>query len=234
MKSSKLLKEINNYCLNNVNSSLLNEISFDNIYNLLKEALKILQIEKDYESVKLILNFATTFYQICGQKEKKKIFIQNKLIDEKLFQSYDFWKELAKYTIIEEMFNQKSFNLFYNNKEDEEKNKLRIKEIVISKINIYLNYMIDFKCNQNFIKKLIQEFKEYYELSDEDTEKFKNKLNEYKQKMENMGGNEQIREDANANANDDNLGNLNINEINENPNNEKEKKSNSTEENSQL
>jgi tRNA A37 N6-isopentenylltransferase MiaA len=230
----QLLKEINNYCLNNVNSSLLNEISFDNIYYLLKEALKILQIEKDYESVKLILNFATTFYQICGQKEKKKIFIQNKLIDEKIFQSYDFWKELTKYTIIEEMFNQKSFNLFYNNKKNEEKNKIRIKEIVISKINIYLNYMIDFKCNQNFIKKLIQEFKEYYELSDEDTEKFKNKLNEYKQKMENMGGNVQIREDANANANDDNLGNLNINEINENPNNEEEKKSNSTEENSQL
>jgi hypothetical protein len=230
----QLLKEINNYCLNNVNSSLLNEISFDNTYNLLKEALKILQIEKDYESVKLILNFATTFYQICGQKEKKKLFIQNKLVDEKIFQSYDFWKELTKYTIIEEMFNQKSFNLFYNNKENKEKNKLRIKEIVISKINIYLNYMIDFKCNQNFMKKLIQEFKEYYELSDDDTQKFKNKLNEYKKKIENIGGNEQIREDVNANVNDDNLGNLNINEINESPNNEEEKKSNSTEENSQL
>ena len=230
----QLLKEINNYCLNNVNSSLLNEISFDNTYNLLKEALKILQIEKDYESAKLILNFATTFYQICGQKEKKKLFIQNKLIDEKLFQSYDFWKELVKYTIIEEMFNQKSFNLFYNNKKNEEKNKLRIKEIVISKINIYLNHMIDFKCNQNFMKKLIQEFKDYYELSDDDTEKFKNKLNEYKKKIENIARNEEIREDANANVNDDNLGNLNINEINENPNNEEEKKSNSTEENSQL
>jgi tRNA A37 N6-isopentenylltransferase MiaA len=230
----QLLKEINNYCLNNINSSLLNEISFDNTYNLLKEALKILQIEKDYESVKLILNFATTFYQICGQKEKKKLFIQNKLVDEKIFQSYDFWKELTKYTIIEEMFNQKSFNLFYNNKENKEKNKLRIKEIVISKINIYLNYMIDFKCNQNFMKKLIQEFKEYYELSDDDTQKFKNKLNEYKKKIENIGGNEQIREDVNANVNDDNLGNLNINEINESPNNEEEKKSNSTEENSQL
>ena len=167
-------------------------------------------------------------------KRKKKLFIQNKLIDEKIFQSYDFWKELVKYTIIEEMFNQKSFNLFYNNKENEEKNKLRIKEIVISKINIYLNHMIDFKCKQDFMKKLIQEFKEYYELSDDDTEKLKNKYNEYKQKIENIARNEEIREEANANVNDDNLGNLNINEINENPNNEEEKKSNSTEENSQL
>ena len=82
------LKEINNYCLNNKNSSLLKEISFDNISFLLKEALKVLQIEKDYESVKLVLNFATSFYQISGEKEKKKIFIQINLINEKIFSNY--------------------------------------------------------------------------------------------------------------------------------------------------
>ena len=65
------LKEINNYCLNNKNSSLLSEITFDNISYILKEALKVLQIEKDYESVKLVVNLATSFYQINGEKEKK-------------------------------------------------------------------------------------------------------------------------------------------------------------------
>ena len=59
----KLLQEFNNYCTNNINASLLNEISFENISNLLNESLKVLQIEKDYESEKLILNFATSFYQ---------------------------------------------------------------------------------------------------------------------------------------------------------------------------
>ena len=182
----KLLQEINNYCLNNINSSLLNEISFENISNLLKESLRILQIEKDYESEKLILNFATSFYQISGTSQKKKQFIQNDLINNKLFSKYEFWKELIKYNIIEEMYNQKKYNLFSDKKEDEEKNKTRIKEIAISKINLHINYMIDFKCKHSFMKQILQEFKDYYDLSDDDTQKIVNKINEY-----NKGGEEQ-------------------------------------------
>ena len=93
---TKLLQEINTYTLNNINSSLLNENSFDNLSNLLNESLKVLQIEKDYESEKLILNFATSFYQISGKNQKKKQFIQNNLLNNKLFTRYEFWKELIK------------------------------------------------------------------------------------------------------------------------------------------
>jgi hypothetical protein len=211
----KLLQEINNYCLNNINSSLLNEISYENISNLLKESLKVLQIEKDYESEKLILNFATSFYQINGTSQKKKQFIQNDLIDNKLFNKYEFWKELIKYNIIEEMYNQKKYNLFSDKKEDEEKNKTRIKEIAISKINLHINYMIDFKCKHSFMKQILQEFKEYYDLSDDDTQKIVNKINEY-----NKGGDEQnenkinVKQDKEEDIqNDEDIENLNINEI---------------------
>ena len=225
-----LLKEINNYCLNNINASLLNEISYENITNLLKETLKVLQIEKDYESVKLVLNFATSFYQIYGEKEKKKLFIQNNLINQKIFSNYDFWKELIKYDIVEEMYNQKSFNLFSDKKEDEEKNKEKIKEIVISKINIFLNYMIDLHCKFNYMKQIIQEFKDYYELTDDNVEKFITKINEYNKTIEIE---KQIINEKNDIINDDNLDNLNINAINDNLNIEEEKKSNSTEVDSQ-
>ena len=100
-----LLKEINNNDL-----SKFIETNFDNISYLLKEVLKVLQIEKDYESVNLILNFINNFCQIGEDKEKRRIFIQNNLIDQKIFASYEFWKELIKYNIIEEMFNQKNYN----------------------------------------------------------------------------------------------------------------------------
>ena len=212
----KLLQEINNYCLNNINSALLNEKSFGIISNLLNESLRILQIEKDYESEKLILNFATSFYQISGTNQKKKQFIQNNLLNNKLFTKYEFWKELIKYNIIEEMYNQKKYNLFSNKKEDEEKNKTRIKEIVISKINLHINYMIDFKCKHSFMKQILQEFKEYYDLSDDDTQKIVNKINEY-----NKGGDEQnenkinVKQDKEEDIqNDEDIENLNINEIN--------------------
>ena len=179
-KRRQLLKEINNYKLNNMNSSLLNENSFENLSFVLKDCLKVLQVEKDYESIKLILNFANGFYQIYGEKEKKKVFIINNLLEEKIFANYEFWKELIKYTIVEEMFNQKSYNLFSNKKEDEEKNQRRIKDIIVNKLNIYLNYMIDFNSKFNYMKQIIDEFKNYYELKDDEIEKIVEKVNEYK------------------------------------------------------
>ena len=221
----KLLQEINNYCINNINSSLLNEISFENISNLLNESLKVLQIEKDYESEKLILNFATSFYQISGKSKKKKEFIQNELTNNKLFSKYEFWKELIKYNIIEEMYNQKKYNLFSNKKEDEEKNKQRIKEIVISKINLHINYMIDFNCKFSFMKQIFQEFKEYYELSDEELKKIEDKINKYNDKDSELNINNDINnyfEDKKSN--DDLNENLNINQINNNSTDENSNK----------
>ena len=211
----KLLQEINNYCLNNINSALLNEKSFGIISNLLNESLRILQIEKDYESEKLILNFATSFYQISGTNQKKKQFIQNNLLNNKLFTKYEFWKELVKYNIIEEMYNQKKYNLFSDKKEDEEKNKTRIKEIVISKINLHINYMIDFKCKCSFMKQILQEFKEYYDLSDEDIKKISDKINEYNKCDDNNKENIIFdKQDIDGDKlNDDNIDNLNINQI---------------------
>ena len=221
----KLLQEINNYCINNINASLLNELSFENISNLLNEALKVLQIEKDFESEKLVLNFATSFYQVIGDNQKKKQFIQNNLINNKLFTKYEFWKELIKYNIIDEMYNQKKYNLFSNKKGDEEKNNSRIKEIVVSKLNLHINYMIDFKVRFSFMKQIIQEFKEYYDLSDEGIKNIIDKINKYNKKEENddiINTNYKITDDDNK-SNDDNIDNLNINQIN-----------NSTDENSNL
>ena len=224
----QLLKEINNHCLNNINSSLLNETSFDNISNLLKEGLKVLQIEKDYESAKLILNFATTFYQIIGEKEKekKKLFIQNNLINQKIFTNYEFWKELIKYNIIEEMFYQKSYDLFPSQKEDEEKDRKRINDIVISKLNIYLNYMIDFKCKYDFMKQIIQEFKDYYELGEDDIEKFMTKINEYnKSNQEEKEKEKEKKEENGSNVKDNKVGEIeNKNDEIENKNDDKANK----------
>ena len=134
------------------------------------------------------------------------------------------------------MYNQKRYNLFSNKKEDEEKNKLKIKDIVISKINIFLNYMIDLQCKYNFMKQIIQDFKEYYELNEDNIEIFLTKIKEYN-KSNNIEEEEIIENNDvkdNENINSDNWGNLNINEINDNINTEEEKKSNSTEANSQI
>ena len=134
------------------------------------------------------------------------------MINNKLFTKFDFWKELIKYNIIEEMFNQKKYNLFSNKKEEEEKNKERIKEIAISKINLHINYMIDFKCKYSFMKQILQEFKELYELSDEEIKKINDKIKEYNKCQENE--NEEKAQDK-KDIKEDKLKLDNIDNINE-------------------
>ena len=148
------------------------------------------------------------------------------MINNKLFTKFDFWKELIKYNIIEEMFNQKKYNLFSNKKEEEEKNKERIKEIAISKINLHINYMIDFKCKYSFMKQILQEFKEYYELNEEDIKKIENKINKYNKKDDeelNINNDIEIKNEKEK-SNDDLTENLNINQINNNSTDENSNK----------
>ena len=176
----KILKEINNYCLNNSNSSLLDENCFDNLSFLLKESLSIQQIEKDYESVNLILTLSTRCYKIKGEKEKKKIFVQNSLINHNVLMKYEFWKEFTKFLITEEMFNEKKYNLLDNKLGNEEEKQKRIKNIIKNKINSILNYMIEFQIKDKFMKQLIQDMKEYYELDENEIVNFNKKIDDYK------------------------------------------------------
>ena len=127
------------------------------------------------------------------------------------------------------MYNQKKYNLFSNKKEDEEKNINRIKEIVITKINLHINYMIDFNCKFSFMKQILQEFKEYYELNEEDIQKIENKINKYNKKDEeglniNNDINNDIENKIEKKKSNDLTENLNINQINNNSTDENSNK----------
>ena len=71
--------------------------------------------------------------------------------------------------------------------------------------------MIDFKCKYNFMKQLIEEFKDYYELKDDDIEKFISKINEYNTIIEREDKNENENEKDEI-LNEENIKNLNIND----------------------
>ena len=127
------------------------------------------------------------------------------------------------------MYNQKKYNLFSNKKEDEEKNINRIKEIVITKINLHINYMIDFNCKFSFMKQILQEFKEYYELNEEDIQKIENKINKYNKKDDeelniNNDINNDIENKIEKKKSNDLTENLNINQINNNSTDENSNK----------
>ena len=142
------LKRSRRYLLDQLNKIRLNkglnlpEISYNNIGNILKQCLLVLEKENDFESYKYIIILACSLYKNAEEKNKPRIFLHNYILDFPVWKNYDFWKNIIEYEINEEMIRQKKYNMF--NKENEEYKLNRIQSIVKSKLNTYLFNMISF------------------------------------------------------------------------------------------
>ena len=138
----------------------LTEITFNNLGEILKQCLMILENESDYESYKLIIILACSLYKTSDEANKPRIFLQNYILDFPVWKKFYFWKNLIKYEINEEMTKQKKNNMF--NKENEEYKLKRIQLIVKSQLNTDLFNMISFCVNNNIMNDIILFYKNYY------------------------------------------------------------------------
>ena len=184
-----LLKELNKYkSKDNDNNCLLNDNAYDTINEILKESLKLIIPEKDFKSAELIINLSSALYKNSNDEEQPQYFIINDIKHEKTIKSYDFWKELIKYNIIEEIHNQKIIAVNLNEKE---KNKnvniylTKVNEIVLNQLNNFSKYMIDFCCRPKIIRQIIEEFKEFYQLDDKEIENLNKKIDDYENEQMN-------------------------------------------------
>ena len=147
----------------------INDITYDNISILLNNCLDILIKDKkseiDYDSIITIIILSTTLYKtdMNVNTNSPRIFLQKNIREHKIWKDYDIWKGIIKYSINEEMHNQKNFNIY--SKEDYSIKKERINNIVKFQLNTYLYNMLNFHIKNNIIIDLLQEFKTYYDLS---------------------------------------------------------------------
>lgn len=160
--------------------AVLTEQSYNSIGIVLKDYLNIIQNEQDYITCKILMNVATALYKNNPEPNKPRIFMQTYLHGHSLLKSFDFWKNIIQYNIIEEMFNQKGYNI-YNNETYEEK-KERIAKIAESVINIFLYNMISFGVSESLIKEVINEICGYYGLKEEFQKDLEKIVNEYSEK----------------------------------------------------
>ena len=136
----------------------INEFNFNNISNAIKTCINNIETEKnqnkkigdwgvsqfDYESMNLVLIISTNstnLYKINEFGNKPRMFLQEKLSDILLFSEFDFWKNIIRYFIINEMHSQKNFNLF----ESKEKKKLVNKNLIKNVLNKYIYTMKSFE-----------------------------------------------------------------------------------------
>jgi len=171
-KRKNLLQEMNNLRIKG--GIFINEFNFNNIANAIKECLIHIQNEKnkdkkiedygvslyDFESLNLVLIISTNLYKINEYGNKPRIFLQEKLSDIPLFSDFDFWKNIIRYFIINEMHSQKSFNLFETKENKDIKNKDSIKNV----LNKYIYTMKSFEVKNKIINDIILFFQNYYEL----------------------------------------------------------------------
>ena len=168
-----LLNELNNY-KNKNEYSILNDVSYDIINDIFRECLNLVKQDKDYETAKLVINLSNFIFRLINDETNEKICLINDLKSEKILKNYEFWNELIKYEIIEEIYNQKMTNLI--NKKEE---KINTNEIVLNKLNIYLNNMIKFCCRPNYMRQILEEFKDYYNLDEIIMKELNNQIDEY-------------------------------------------------------
>ena len=159
----ELLKHLNN--LRRIKGLNLDEISYNNLGKILNLCLNGIISNKlnniDYPSIILIISLSSSLYKISSDKNER-IFLNKYIQSHEILKKYDTWKNVIKYSIIEEMHNQKNFNRY--SKEDYNDKKKRINNIVKFKITSYLYNMIQFNVKKNFINDIISEFKSYYDL----------------------------------------------------------------------
>ena len=192
-----LLKELNKYRSKD-NNCLLNDNAYDTINEILKESLKLIIPEKDFQSAELIINLSSVLYKNTNDEEQPQYFIISDIKHEKTIKSYEFWKELIKYNIIEEIHNQKIIAVNLNEKEKKKNENVnakenenvniyitKVNEIALNKLNTFSNYMIDFYCRPKLIRQIIEEFKEFYQLDDKEIEKLNKKIDDYENEQMN-------------------------------------------------
>ena len=168
------------YKLRNNSHIVLNDLSYKMIGNLLKECINHSYKEKDFISIKLVMVIATNLFKINKVSNKPRIFLHNYLLNNQIWKDYNFWENLIKYDIVEEMHNQKKYNLYLE--EDDVLKKVRIKDIVKSQLNTNIYNMITFEVSTSLMNKIINNFSNHYKLQKSAIESFNQIINNCKSK----------------------------------------------------
>ena len=174
----ELLKNMND--LRRIKGLNINDIAYENIgkiFNLcLNDIIQNNIDDIDYISIIKIISLSSSLYKM-PENSNEKIFLNRYIKSHKIWKRYEIWKGIIKYSINEEMHNQKNFNRY--TEENVKNKKKRINNIAKFQISSYLNNMIYFDIKNNIIDDIISEFKYYYDLDPNIIEEFNKIIQNY-------------------------------------------------------
>ena len=139
----------------------LKELEYKLLGGLFYFLINISHKEKDYHCVEMVIILSKTYYII---KDKKKIYLQNFIIDNKYFKTKEFWEELLLYSISKEIV--KSNKTDKNTNENDKKLNTKKENTIFSQLLSLIDNMFDFGVDGNLIKEIIEPKILYYKIGD--------------------------------------------------------------------
>ena len=139
----------------------LKELEYKLLGGLFYFLINISHKEKDYHCVEMVIILSKTYYII---KDKKKIYLQNFIIDNKYFKTKEFWEELLLYSISKEIV--KSNKTDKNTNENDKKLNTKKENTIFSQLLSLIDNMFDFGVDVNLIKEIIEPKILYYKIGD--------------------------------------------------------------------
>ena len=153
---------------------------FSILFNIILDKLDIKR-DKDIFLAKNIIILSQTYYR-KDDKQKEKDYIQNAIINHKLFKDHKFWEELFNFEMAKEI--QKLNNIddsYFDEKRDieeiRENDKQKYGKLAFGQIMTLSNNMIDFGLSSDEVYKVMQPKIEYFQLSPDLIETIKSVLN---------------------------------------------------------
>ena len=210
----ELLKRMNNF--RRIKGLKLDDITYINIGKIINLCLNVIMQNMnesiDYNSILMIFSLGSTLYKIPDNSDEK--ILLNKYIKvHKIWKKYEIWKGLIKYSINEEMHNQKNFNGFSDNNKNK---KQRIDNIVKVQIISFLYNMFYFDIKNNIINDIISEFQNYYNLNKDIIDEFNTIIESNNNNNNNNNNDDNNNNNSNNDNNNNNFSNNEKLEINKN------------------
>ena len=170
-----MLEAMNTYRLKE--KAVLTDSTYFSIGVVLKDYLNYILKENDYISAKMLMSLATALHKNNPQPHQPRIFMQTYLHDHTLWNSFEFWKGIVRFSIVDEMHSQKGYNI-YSNESFEEKQQ-RIKKIAENVLSAQMYNMIAFTVSESLIREVVNECSEYYEVESEFRKEMESIIKEY-------------------------------------------------------
>ena len=180
-----MLEAMNTYRLKE--KAVLTDSTYFSIGVVLKDYLNYILKENDYISAKMLMSLATALHKNNPQPHQPRIFMQTYLHDHALWNSFEFWKGIVRFGIVDEMHNQKGYNIY--SKETFEEKQQRIRKIAENVLSAQMYNMIAFMVSESLIREVVNECCEYFEVDNEFRKEMESIIKEYvvnKQRTQHM------------------------------------------------